>query len=559
MITIQGKGISAGIGIGPVCFLRQENEAIGYHTVTDWETEWARFQSAQAEAIAQLGELSAKAMSAAGREAAELFVTHQMMAEDLDFEEAIKELIHSSGLNAEAAVTEVGQRFAEMFAAMDDDYMQARRADVEDVTNRIVRILSGSSTIQKDITVPVILAAEALAPSETLQHDKDLVLAFITRNGASSSHTAILARSMGIPAVTGIQEQLRPEYEGRITVVDGSSGIVIIEPDEYTLQRYEAKAREWAETRRMLEILKGLPNVTKDGQNIRICCNIDSPKDIHAVKTNDGGGIGLFRSEFLFMKGQECPSEDDQFEAYKKVLTEMTGKRVIIRTLDIGADKCCEHFRLPSEGDPSMGLRGLRFCLERPDIFCTQLRALYRSSVYGELGIMFPFVTSVWEVREAKRLCEKVKDELRTEGIPFDEQVKIGITIETPAAALMSDRLAHEADFFSCGTNDLSQYTLACDRQSSDLGRFYNPYHPAVLRLLKLVVDNAHQNGLWVSICGELAADLEMTAAFLAMGVDELSVTPRAVLPLRHAIREKDMRKLRNKVLEEIESGHTPI
>ncbi|HJD20215.1 MAG TPA: phosphoenolpyruvate--protein phosphotransferase, partial [Candidatus Gemmiger faecigallinarum] len=511
MITIQGKGVSSGVGVGPLYFYHRAKTTITRYKVEDADAEWQRFKDAQATAIEQLGELAEKARAEAGDEAAMLFETHQMMAEDLDYEEAIEAQIRDEKNNAEAAVTDVAAQFAEMFASMDDSYMQARAADVKDVSSRILGILCGVVAGGIASEVPVLLAADDLAPSETVQLDKSKILGFITAGGSGSSHTAILARTMGIPAIVGVGNALKPEYEGRPVIIDGGTGNVVIDPDEMTRDRLLKKREEELRLQRLLESLKGQPNITKDGKSIRIYCNIGSPDDVHAVQVNDGGGIGLFRSEFLYLNCTDYPTEDQQFEAYKQVLSAMEDKEVIIRTCDIGADKQIDYFNLPKEENPAMGMRALRISLTRPEFFKTQLRALYRASAYGKLGIMFPMVTSVWEVREAKKICENVKNELKAEGIPYSDDVQIGIMIETPAAAIMSDRLAKEVDFFSCGTNDLTQYTLACDRQNNDLGRFYDPHHPALLRLLKLVADNAHKNGIWVGICGELGADLTLT------------------------------------------------
>ena len=558
MISIQGKGVSSGVGVGPLYFYHRTKTEIPRYTVTDPDAEWHRFKGAQTAAIEQLGELAEKARAEAGDEAAMLFETHQMMAEDLDYEEAISDHINNEKMNAEAAISDTAVQFAAMFESMDDSYMQARAADVRDVSDRILGILSGA--VQGGIAsdVPVLLAADDLAPSETVQLDKSKILGFITAGGSGSSHTAILARTMGIPAIVGVGDALKPEYEGRSCIIDGATGNVVIDPDDMTRDYLLKKREEQLRLQRLLETLKGQPNVTKDGKSIRIYCNIGSPDDVHAVQVNDGGGIGLFRSEFLYLNSPDYPTEDQQFEAYKKVLADMGGKEVIIRTLDIGADKQIGYFNLPKEDNPAMGMRALRICLTRPEIFKTQLRALYRASAFGKLGIMFPMVTSVWEVREAKKLCEEVKADLHANGIPYSEDVQIGVMIETPAAAIMSDRLAKEVDFFSCGTNDLTQYTLACDRQNNDLGRFYNPHHPAVLRLLKMVTDNAHKNGIWVGICGELGADLELTETFLAMGIDELSVSPRAVLPLRNAVRMTDTRENGPKILASLADDFTP-
>ena len=557
MITIQGKGVSTGIGMGPLYFYRRATADVKLYTVEDTDSEWQRFKDAQAVAIEQLGELAEKAREEAGDDAAFLFETHQMMAEDMDYEESIEGIIKEEKLNAEIAVSRTCEQFAEMFATMDDSYMQARAADVRDVSQRIIAILCG--VVQGGIAsdVPVLLAADDLAPSETIQLDKSKILGFITSYGSGSSHTAILARTMGIPAIVGMGDSLKMEYEGRQAIVDGGTGAVVIDADDETRERMMKKHAEQLEFQKMLETLKGQENETIDGQKIRVYCNIGSPEDVHSVLANDGDGIGLFRSEFLYLNAKTYPTEDEQFEAYKAVLSEMDGREVVIRTCDIGADKQIDYFELPKEENPAMGLRALRISLARPDFFRTQLRALYRASAYGKLAIMFPMVTSVWEVRETKKLIESVKAELRAEGIPYSEHVEIGIMIETPAAAVMSDRLAKEVDFFSCGTNDLTQYTLACDRQNNDLGRFYDPHHPAVLRLIKMVVENAHKNGIWVGICGELGADLEMTETFLAIGVDELSVSPRAVLPLRNAIRNVDMTEKRAKILEALDSDDT--
>ena len=521
-------------------------------TVEDTDAEWHRFKGAQTGAVEQLGVLAEQARAEAGDEAAMLFETHQMMAEDLDYEEAIEDLILNQKLNAEAAVSQVAEQFAAMFASMDDTYMQARAADVQDVSQRIIGILCG--VVQGGIAsdVPVLLAADDLAPSETIQLDKSKILGFITAGGSGSSHTAILARTMGIPAIVGMGDALKPEYEGRQAIADGSTGALVIDPDDETRDRLLKKREEQLRLQRLLETLKGQENVTKDGKTVRIYCNIGSPEDVHAVQVNDGGGIGLFRSEFLYLNTKDYPTEDEQFNAYKQVLSDMDGKEVIIRTLDIGADKQIGYFNLPKEDNPAMGMRALRICLNRPEIFRVQLRALFRASAYGKLGIMFPMVTSVWEVREAKRMCEEVKRDLKHEGIPYSDDVKIGVMIETPAAAVISDRLAKEVDFFSIGTNDLTQYTLACDRQNNDLGRFYNPHHPAVLRLIQMVTENAHKNGIWVGICGERGADLTLTETFLAIGVDELSVTPRAVLPLRNAVRMTDTRETSQRILDDL-------
>ena len=541
MITIQGKGVSSGIGMGPLYFFRRTKIEIKNYIVEDKDAEWLRFKDAQAIAVDQLGDLAEKARAEAGDEAAMLFETHQMMAEDLDYEEAIQALIQEDGHNAEWAVTDVAEQFAAMFESMDDAYMQGRAADVKDVSQRILGILCG--VVQGGIAsdVPVLLASDDLAPSETIQLDKSKILGFITSMGSGSSHTAILARTMGIPAIVGLGDQLDPIYEGRQVVVDGSTGVVIIDPTEDVFADFVQKREAQLHQQALLATLKGEENVTRDGKKIRVYCNIGSPEDVDAVLTNDGGGIGLFRSEFLYLNSSTYPTEEQQFEAYKAVLTGMAGKEVIIRTCDIGADKQIDYFELPKEENPALGMRALRISLTRPGFFRTQLRALYRASAYGKLGIMFPMVTSVWEVRETKKLIEDVKRELREEGLPYSDHVEIGIMIETPAAAILSDRLAKEVDFFSCGTNDLTQYTLAVDRQNAKLGEFYDPYHPALLALMAHIAKAANDNGIWAGICGELGADPKMQEKFIEMGYTELSMAAGRILETRKLVCESNV------------------
>ncbi|MBQ8815034.1 MAG: phosphoenolpyruvate--protein phosphotransferase [Lachnospiraceae bacterium] len=555
MLVIQGKGVSAGVAVGPLYFYRRAAQEIIRRIVGDTDAEWKRFEEASAVAAHQLGILAEKAREEAGDEAALLFETHQMMAEDMDFVDAVQGLIRDAALNAEAAVMDVSEQFAEMFSSMDDEYMQARAADIRDVAGRIVGILTGVVSGGIDSDVPVILASDDLAPSETIQMDKSKILGFITAGGSGSSHTAILARTMGIPAIIGVGDALKDEFEGRKLYIDGETGEIVIQADQLTAERMLTKQAKQQETRRMLSNLKGLPNETKDGQSIQIYCNIGSVEDVDAVIANDGGGIGLFRSEFLYLQGNTYPTEEEQFEAYRTVASLMKGKRVIIRTLDIGADKQADYFGLAKEENPAMGLRAIRICLSRPEIFKTQLRALYRASAYGKVAILFPMITSEWEVRECKRACLAVQQELKTEGIPFDPDTELGIMIETPAAVMMSDVLAELVDFFSVGTNDLTQYMLACDRQCDRLGKFFDPHHPAVLRAIRTVAENAHKAGKWIGICGELAADPTLTEAFLAMGIDELSVTPGSVLPLRHAIRNMDDPKARKRALKDLLEG----
>lgn len=552
MITINGKGVSNGVAVGPLYFYRRSTGAVPRVTDADPAVEWARFEAAKATAIGQLGELYEKALNEAGEEAAILFETHQMMLDDLDYVEAIQGLIESDHLNAEAAVSDTGVQFAEMFAAMDDSYMQARAADVKDISNRVVGILMGAVQGGIDSDVPVILASDDLAPSETVQLDKSKILGFVTAGGSGNSHTAILARTMGIPAIIGVGDQLKEAYEGKEVFVDGQTGEVVVDADEVTRDRLTKKQSKERALKELLDQLKGKPNETVDGKNIMVYCNIGNPGDMDAVLANDGGGIGLFRSEFLYLQGNDYPTEEEQFQAYKTVTERMGGKRVIIRTLDIGADKQADYFNLDHEENPAMGLRAIRICLTRPEVFKTQLRALYRASAYGKVAIMFPMITSVWEVQEIKRICKNVREELAAEGVPMADYVELGIMIETPSAVMMSDRLAKEVDFFSVGTNDLTQYTLAVDRQGNNLDKFYDSHHPAVLRMLKMAADNAHAAGIWIGICGELGADTSLTETFLAIGIDELSVSPASVLPLRNAIRSIDSRVNHDKILSEL-------
>lgn len=540
MERIFGKGVSKGVAAGPISFYRRPSGEISRRSVTDTAAELARFHDACETAKEQLGVLHDKALAEAGEDAAMLFETHQMMLDDLDFVESIEGLIENDRLNAEAAVSDTGAQFAEMFAAMDDSYMQARAADIRDISTRVVGILTGEGESGIVSDVPCIVAADDLAPSETVQLDKSLILGFITAGGSANSHTAILARTMGIPAIIGAGDALQAEMEGKYAIIDGQTGETVIEPDDAERERLLKKQAKEKALKELLDQLKGKPNVTKDGRNVMVYCNIGSPADIDAVLQNDGGGIGLFRSEFLYLQGSDYPTEDEQFEAYKTVAERMGGRRVIIRTLDIGADKQADYFHLDKEENPAMGLRAIRICLTRPEVFRTQLRALYRASAYGKIAIMFPMITSVWEVQEIKRICRNIRAELAGEGVPMADKVELGIMIETPAAVMMSAELAREVDFFSVGTNDLTQYTLAVDRQGVGLDRFFDAHHPAVLRMIRMAAENAHRAGIWIGICGELGADAELTETFLSMGIDELSVSPSAVLPLRSAIRSID-------------------
>lgn len=540
MEQIFGKGVSKGVAAGPISFYRRPSGEIPRRSVTDTAAELARFHDACETAKEQLGVLHDKALAEAGEDAAMLFEAHQMMLDDLDFVESIEGLIENDCLNAEAAVSDTGAQFAEMFAAMDDSYMQARAADIRDISARVIGILTGEGESGIVSDVPCIVAADDLAPSETVQLDKSLILGFITAGGSANSHTAILARTMGIPAIIGAGDALQAEMEGKYAIIDGQTGEVVIEPDDAEREHLLKKQAKEKALKELLDQLKGKPNVTKDGRNVMVYCNIGSPADIDAVLQNDGGGIGLFRSEFLYLQGSDYPTEDEQFEAYKTVAERMGGRRVIIRTLDIGADKQADYFHLDKEENPAMGLRAIRICLTRPEVFRTQLRALYRASAYGKIAIMFPMITSVWEVQEIKRICRNIRAELAEEGVPMADKVELGIMIETPAAVMMSAELACEVDFFSVGTNDLTQYTLAVDRQGVGLDRFFDAHHPAVLRMLRMTAENAHRAGIWIGICGELGADAELTETFLSMGIDELSVSPSAVLPLRSAIRSID-------------------
>ena len=538
MITIQGKGVSKGIAKGPLYFFQRSDTTVTLKVVSDIEAEKARLAVAQEQSIQQLHALAEKCRDDAGEEMAVLFETHAMLVEDEDFVECITSLIDEESCNAEYAVEQAGIQFAAMFAAMDDAYMQARAADIKDVAKRILNNLLGvvDGGIRSD--VPVILAADDLAPSETLQLDKSKILGFVTMGGSGNSHTAILARTMGIPAICGAGEALAEGYNGRIGYIDGETGQLIIDPDAMTQAALKEKYEKQQETKKLLETMKGQEDITLDGKKMLLYCNIGSPEDVAAVLANDGQGIGLFRSEFLYLSASDYPTEDEQFEAYRSVAAAMNGKRVVIRTLDIGADKQVDYFDMKEEENPALGVRAIRICLNRPEVFRTQLRALYRASVYGKIAIMFPMITSVWEVKECKRACMSVMKELEAEGIPYDKDTELGIMIETPSSVFVSEELAQLVDFFSVGTNDLTQYTLACDRQANDLGKFFDPHHPALLRAIKMAADAAHKAGIWIGICGELGADISMLPTFLAMGIDELSVSPSAVLPVRAAIRQ---------------------
>lgn len=538
MIKISGKSVFGGVSIGKLLFYQRSDKVIKRTHVDDVDAEWKRFQEAKDSAVSQLKGLYDKALEDVGEANAMIFEIHQMMLEDLDYLESIENIIRTQEVNAEYAVATTADNFAAMFSSMDDAYMQGRAADVKDVSERVLGILSGVNTGFKEMTEPCIIAADDLAPSETVQLDKSKVLGFATMYGSSNSHTAILARTMNIPAVIGLGEDLLQEYSGREAIIDGFTGTLYIDPDEETMKEMQEKRAKDLEQKALLEQLKGKENVTKSGQKINVYANIGNVSDLGAVLKNDAGGIGLFRSEFLYLENTDFPTEEQQFAVYKKVAESMAGKKVIIRTLDIGADKQVDYFGLEKEENPALGYRAIRICLTRPEIFKTQLRALYRAAIFGNISIMFPMITSVGEVRKIKEIIAEVKEELKNEGIPYKEDVELGIMIETPASVMVSRELAKEVDFFSVGTNDLTQYTLAIDRQNSKLDEFYDPHHPAVLAMIKMAAESAHAEGAWIGICGELGADLELTEEFLKMGLDELSVSPSMVLPLRKRIRE---------------------
>ena len=538
MITIQGKSVFGGVSIGKLMFYKRNEKVIKREHISHADAEWKRFEAAKGQAVDQLKELYEKALEDVGEANAMIFEIHQMMLEDLDYLESIENIIRSQEVNAEYAVATTADNFAQMFASMDDAYMQGRAADVKDVSERVLDILCGVSAGVKEMTEPCIIAADDLAPSETVQLDKSKVLGFATMYGSANSHTAILARTMNIPAVIGLGETLSSQYDGKMAVIDGFTGILYVDPDEETLARMQEKRAKDLEQKELLNQLKGKENVTRSGQKINVYANIGNVSDLGAVLKNDAGGIGLFRSEFLYLENSTFPTEEQQFAVYKQVAESMAGKNVIIRTLDIGADKQVDYFNLDKEENPALGYRAIRICLTRPEIFKTQLRALYRAAVYGNLSIMFPMIISVSEVKKIKEIIAQVQAELKAEGIPYKEDVELGVMIETPAAVMISRELAKEVDFFSVGTNDLTQYTLAIDRQNQKLDTFYDPHHPAVLAMIKMAADNAHAEGKWIGICGELGADLELTEEFLKMGLDELSVSPALVLPLRKRIRE---------------------
>lgn len=550
MITLEGKSVFGGVAIGKIQFYKRNEITIKRTRVEDVEAEVERFQNAKAKTLELLKGLYEKAMEDVGEANAMIFEAHQLMLEDPDYVESIENIIRTQDVNAEYAIGATADNFAAIFEAMDDAYMQGRAADVRDVSERLLQALSSQNEPVMVMDEPVIIAADDLVPSETVQLDKEKVLSFVTMYGSANSHTAILARTMNIPAVIGLGEALKEEYDGKVAIVDGVDGKVYIDPDEETMASMQKKQKKDQEQKELLNQLKGKENVTKSGQKVNVYANIGNLADVGAVLKNDAGGIGLFRSEFLYLESDTYPTEEQQFAVYKKVAETMAGKKVIIRTLDIGADKQVDYFKLDKEDNPALGYRAIRICLTRPEIFKTQLRALYRASAYGQISIMFPMIISVAEVKKIKEIVEEVKAELRTEGAAFREDVELGIMIETPAAVMVSRELAKEVDFFSVGTNDLTQYTLAIDRQNQSLDSFFDAHHIAVLRMINQTIQNAHKAGIWCGICGELGADSDLTELFLAMGIDELSVSPGRLLTIRRLICETDSSVNREEILK---------
>ncbi len=542
MTTLTGKGVYGAIALGRISVFKRKDASVKRTHIDNIEAEKARLEAAKAKAAEQLQNIYSKALKEIGEANAQIFEIHMMMIEDEDYNDSISSIIETQSVNAEYAVAVTADNFEKMFASMDDAYMQARSADVKDISNRIISCLSEDNGVDEMSDEKVIICADDLAPSETVQLDKDKVLAFVTAFGSSNSHTAILARNMNIPAIIGVGEELLESVSnGEFAAVNGYTGEIFINPDEETKSCLEKKRAEDEEKKRLLQELKGKENITIDGTKVKIYANIGSVDNIGAALASDAGGIGLFRSEFLYLESNDYPSEEQQFAAYKRVLESMAGKKVIIRTLDIGADKQVDYFNLAKEENPALGYRAIRICLTRPEIFKTQLRALYRASTYGNLGIMFPMITSVSELEKILEICEEVVNQLKAEGVEISDKVELGIMIETPAAAIISDKLAPMVDFFSVGTNDLTQYTLACDRQNAAIEQFVDTHHEAILRLIEMSAKNAHDNGAWIGICGELATDTTLTETFLRMGIDELSVSPTFVLKVREAVRRCDL------------------
>lgn len=548
MKVYEGKSVFNGIAIGKIKLYLKGEQQVKRHKVSDIKAELLRYEEARNKSMTELKGLYEKALKEVGEANAAIFEVHQMMLEDEDYNESVRNIIESQSVNAEYAVAATGDNFSKMFSSMEDEYMKERAADVKDISERVISVLNGRSSSNDTGDEASIIVADDLAPSETVQLDKDKVLSFVTVHGSLNSHTAILARTMAIPALVNTPLPLDEAIDGVMAVVDGTKGVIYVNPDSETLELMKKRKAEEDEKRVLLQTLKGKENVTVDGQKLMLYANIGNIKDLAKVIQNDAGGIGLFRSEFIYLESKDFPTEEEQFMIYRQVVETMAGKKVIIRTLDIGADKQCDYFNMAHEDNPAMGCRAIRICLTRPEIFKTQLRALYRASAYGNIAIMYPMITSVWEVKRIKEIVEEVKEELNAQGISYGNPEQ-GIMIETPAAVMISDELAKEVDFFSIGTNDLTQYTLAIDRQNTELDMFYDSHHPAVLKMISMVVDNAHKAGIWAGICGELGADQSLTKEFLVMGVDELSVSPGSVLPIRKIVIEtnvKDYKAERN-------------
>ncbi|MBR7019481.1 MAG: phosphoenolpyruvate--protein phosphotransferase [Lachnospiraceae bacterium] len=543
MVVYDGKTVSEGIAIGRIYVYSKSEQSVRCNTVADTAAELARYADAREKAIEELQALYDKTLREAGEDAAKIFQAHQFMVEDDDFIESVEELINTENVNAEYAVEVTGENFSNMFAEMEDEYFRGRAADVKDIAGRLISILSGGGSGGIAADEPVIVVADDIAPSETVQMDKDKILAFVTVHGSANSHTSILAKTMGVPAIIGCPLPLTEKVNGKLAVADGYEGRIYVEPDEEVLAAKRKLLQAEQQRKSLLESLKGRDNVTLDGRRIDIFANIGNTKDLDLVSKNDAGGIGLFRSEFIYLSSDHFPTEEEQFAVYKKVAETLSGKKVVIRTLDIGADKQADYFELPKEANPALGMRAIRICLTRPEVFKTQLRAILRASAFGNVAIMFPMIISVEEVRKIKAIVEEVKAELDAEGTAYDRDIELGIMIETPAAVMVADDLAEEVDFFSVGTNDLTQYTLAIDRQNQTLEAFYDAHHPAILKMLRMIVEAAHRHGAWAGICGELGADPSLTKEFLRMGYDELSVSPGRILPLRKAVMEIDLRE----------------
>jgi phosphotransferase system enzyme I (PtsI) len=543
MKEYKGKSVFGGIAIGRIKVYNKSEQQVKRVHIDDTEHEKKRYYAAVDKAARQLQELYDKAVKEVGEANAAIFEMHQIMLTDDDYKESVENIIESQHVNAEYAVAQTGDNYADMFAAMEDEYMRGRSADVKDISERLINILSGFNASSMVSDEPVIIVAEDLAPSETVQLDKDKILSFVSVKGSVNSHTAILARTMGIPALIGTPVIPDNDIDGKMGIVDGNSGCLYVDPDNEKLGYYREKQDEQLKQKELLQLLKGREDITIDGRRIKLYANIGNVKDVMTVKANDAAGIGLFRSEFIYLERDTFPTEEEQFNIYRTVAENMAGKPVIIRTLDIGADKQCDYFNMDKEDNPALGMRAIRICLTRTEIFKTQLRALYRASAYGNINIMYPMIANMWEIDRIKEIEKEVRDELKQQGINIGN-VQTGIMIETPAAVMQSDELAEKVDFFSIGTNDLTQYTLAVDRQNPKLDSFFDPHHPAVLKMIKMVVDNAHKAGIWAGICGELGADTSLTREFLKMGVDELSVSPGRILPIRKIILDTDVSQL---------------